>query len=94
LQRFASKVELESWDRRHLRWLPGPRAAELVTSGQAVIRNSNGKVKSIQLTGSPGAIIGPPTGGWGAPPFAVREHLDCGAITWRHHPRSTYERPE
>jgi hypothetical protein len=34
-------------------------------------------------------MIGPPTGAWGAPPFVVREKVDCGATVWKHHLRAT-----
>jgi hypothetical protein len=36
-------------------------------------------------------LIGPPTGDWAAPPFSVREKLDCGATVWKHYPLCAYE---
>jgi len=32
-------------------------------------------------------MIGPPSDGWLAPRFSVREKLDCGGVVWKHHPR-------
>jgi hypothetical protein len=92
--RFASTVELQSSSGQHLRWLPAARAAELVISGQAAIANGNGRAKAIRLISGPGPLIGQPTGTWYAPPFSVPEKLDSGHVVWRHHARSTYERPE
>ena len=61
-----------------------------------MIHNENGRVKSIRLlqTAQTHALkIGPPTGECLGVRFAVREKLEGGGITWRHHPRSTYEPP-
>jgi hypothetical protein len=69
-------------------------AAAMVAAGSAEVAHQNGRVKSIRLlttAATHATVIGPPTGDWGAPPFSVRQRLENGYVTWRHHPRCTYE---
>ncbi len=69
-------------------------AEAMVAGGSAKIAHANGKVKSIKLIASADAFahrVGSPSV-VGMPPvvFCVREKLDCGAVVWRHHPRSMW----
>ena len=78
----------------HIRYLPGPMAATMVNVGSAIIHNQNGKVKAIMLvesTATSARRIGEPTGNPFGVKFSVREKLEGGGVTWRHHPRCTYE---
>jgi hypothetical protein len=94
LRGYAVKTELVDSGGQHIRYLPGPLARAMVAAGHADVANVNGRVKAVRLitaASTHAMLIGPPTGEWGAPPFSVRERLDGGYVTWKHHPRSTYE---
>jgi hypothetical protein len=96
LRQYARNVAVESPDgARVVRYVPAAFAQALVGLGRAAVSASNGRVRTIRLIETAASLVrlGEPTGGFTTPPFAVREKLDCGAITWRHHPRSTYPNP-
>ena len=62
----------------------------MVAAGTAEIASVNGRVRSIKLMASAATHaerIGEPEGRALGVRFAVREHLDCGAVVWRHHRR-------
>jgi hypothetical protein len=93
---YGSRVELLASSGDHLRYVPGPLARAMVTAGHAEIAHENGRVRSIRLiatAASHARMIGPPSEGWLAPRFSVRERLDCGAVVWKHHPRCAYLEP-
>jgi hypothetical protein len=65
----------------------------MVRAGAAEIHDANGKVRSVRLIESAHTrLIGPPSDGWLAPGFSVREKLDNGGVVWKHLVRCTYER--
>jgi hypothetical protein len=92
---FTRNVAVETPDgSRVIRYVPAAFAQALVNLGRAAASASNGRVRTIRLietAATHARMIGPPTGTWVAPPFAVRERLDSGFVLWRHHPRSCYE---
>jgi hypothetical protein len=98
MRSFASRVTLESSSGDVIRHLPRAQAEAMIDAGRATIANVNGKVHSIRLIASAGTHarrIGKPEGAsmFGTK-FVFREKLDSGGVTWKHHPRATYEEPE
>jgi hypothetical protein len=92
LRGYAVKVELLTSSGDHLRYLPAALARAMVAAGYAEIVHQNGRVRSIRLLAAASSfarMIGPPSGTWAAPPFAVRERLEGGFAVWRHHGRAT-----
>src|SRR5215469_2277339 len=83
---FAVKTELLTPGGSHLRFVPAAMARAMVNAGNAVVANANGRVKSVCLVTavSFAPMIGPPSDGWLAPQFSVREKLNCGAVVWKH----------
>jgi hypothetical protein len=67
-------------------------AKSMVGAGTAEVHNANGRVRSIRLIATATSfarMVGPPSDGWLAPRFCVRERLDGGYVVWRHHARCT-----
>jgi hypothetical protein len=67
-------------------------AKAMVAAGAADVAHQNGRVRSIRLVAAASSrarMIGPPSDGWLAPRFCVREKLDSGHVVWKHHWRAT-----
>ena len=89
---YAGKVELQDGNGAHLRYVHSDLAKAMVTSGGATVAHANGRVKIIKLVPQPSLIrVGEPSDGCASSRFVALERLDCGGVTWRHHPRCTYE---
>ena len=96
MRRFATKVELQSQQGAHVRWVPGTLASEMVRAGAAEIASMNGRVKTIRLVTAASTHAertGPPTA---MLPLNTRFtrwiHLEeSGTRIIEHHPRSTYK---
>jgi hypothetical protein len=79
----------------HVRWIHAQLARRLIDSRVATVVARNGSIRAIQLVPVShfAERIGPPEGRGTGVRFAVREFLDTGHVTWRHHPRCTYPEP-